>query len=199
MARSRTLVAGLLLLAAMIVLAACSTGEKRTEFLGVGDDDATQQESDGAEGEGDQGEEVSPPTTFDWDKALDEGDPIALGEAQVGDCLNEYSWIQDGEGQDLIFEVPCDIPHDKEVFMIDVFPGDASVPYPGEEFMGNYASQVCYLNFADFIGESYELSAYSIDHTYPPRANYEDGLYRDITCMVAGDGRTIGSAIGSNK
>lgn len=141
----------------------------------------------------------TPPTTFDFNAAYDLGEPIKFHQAEEGECLNEYDWVQDRQPKNLLIALDCSLPHDKEVYAINVFDAGPDDPYPGEELMKGIATRLCYNSFAEFVGETYEESIYDIDLTYPPRENYEDpiGRYRDIICMVVTSEQTVGSARGS--
>ena len=168
-----------------LIAAACSSSsdaaDQPTEFVGGITDTET---------------ESTPTTTFDIRAAQDLGDPIAFHQAQEGECLNEYDWVQDRQPRNLLIALDCDIPHDKEVYAIDTFEAGPDDPYPGEELMKDIATRKCYNAFADFVGLTYEDSVYDIDLTFPPRENYEVG-YRDIICMVVTSEQTVGSAAGS--
>lgn len=132
-------------------------------------------------------------TSIDWGEIILDEDPIDFYQAVLGSCLNEYSWVQDKQRVNRLTEVECELPHEKEVYVVTQYNASAEDPYPGEELMSEIATQLCYRDFEIFVGQSYERSKYEIDHTYPPRANYEVG-YRDIICMVKTAERTVGSA-----
>lgn len=170
-----------------LIVVACSSASGTSED---GSDDS---------GTGDSGTGSTPPTTFDIDAAYDLGDPIEFYQAQEGECLNEYDWVQDRQPRNLLIALDCSLPHDKEVFLITIFDAGPDDPYPGEELMKDIATRKCYNSFAEFIGQTYEESEFDIDLTYPPRENYEVGKYRDITCMVTSNEQTVGSARGSGR
>ncbi len=162
--------------------------------------DADADSPPGIPGIGDSGSDSAsapPTTTFDIDAAYDLGDPIEFHQAQMGECLNEYDWVQDRQPRNLLIALDCSLPHDKEVYLIDVFDAGPDVPYPGEELMKDIATRKCYNQFANFVGQTYEDSQFDIDLTFPPRENYLVGNYRDIICMVTSSEQTVGSAKGS--
>ncbi len=182
-----------IVLGVLLLAAGCSSsGETENRGIpGLGDSATNDDGSVGADGE-------APTTTlFDYDAAYDLGDPISFDAAQLGECINEYNWVQERQPQNLLIALDCELPHDKEVYFTREFPAGPEVPYPGEELMNDYATRVCYNAFEEFVGQTYELSTYEIDHTYPPRDNYEVGRYREIICMVRSNPQTTGSAKGT--
>ncbi|MEE9414664.1 MAG: septum formation family protein [Acidimicrobiales bacterium] len=169
-------------LLALLVLSSCSSGS-------ASDDD---QATAGLPGVLQAGVAATT-TSIDWGEIILDEDPIDFYQAELGSCLNEYSWVQDKQRINRLTEVSCELPHEKEVYLVTQYSATAEEPYPGEELMTEIATQLCYRDFEVFVGQSFELSKYDIDHSYPPRANYEVG-YRDIICMVKTTDKTVGSA-----
>jgi hypothetical protein len=108
------------------------------------------------------------------------GDPVTRYDLAVGDCFNQYDEI------DVITRVPCDAPHDAEVFHYENHPAPFGEPYPNDREMERYARRVCYAQFAAFAGVLYEVSRLEIGVITPNKENFEDSKarYRGITCYV---------------
>jgi hypothetical protein len=108
------------------------------------------------------------------------GDPVTQYDLAVGDCFNRYDDIE------VITRVPCDAPHDAEVFHYENHPAPFGEPYPNDREMERYARRVCYAHFAEFAGILYEVSRLEIGVITPNRENFEDSKarYRGITCYV---------------
>jgi hypothetical protein len=108
------------------------------------------------------------------------GDPINRFTLQLGDCFNRY------ESLDITTRVPCEVPHDREVFHTESYPAPFGEPFPGERKMQSYALQVCYAHFQEFVGVLYEVSRLAIGAITPTQQNFEDAKarYRAITCFL---------------
>ncbi|HEX7094796.1 MAG TPA: septum formation family protein [Acidimicrobiales bacterium] len=125
------------------------------------------------------------------------GEPISRYSLQVGDCFNVYESI------DVTTRVPCEMPHDREVFHAESHPAPHGEPYPGDREMQRYALQVCYQQFEAFAGILYELSRLDIGAITPTKENFEDARarYRGITCYVQDTSRKplVGSMRGRGE
>jgi hypothetical protein len=109
------------------------------------------------------------------------GDPVNRYQLVVGHCFNRYESI------DVITRVPCDGPHDAEVFHYETHPAPFGEPYPNDREMQKYALGVCYAQFESFAGVLYEISRLDIGVITPTQENFEDAKarYRGITCYVS--------------
>jgi hypothetical protein len=119
----------------------------------------------------------------------------------LGDCFEQTEQVVDGV-RDMIFSTfPCDEPHHFEVYDTFTHPAEHPSVYPGESVMRDYAIQLCYRTFPDWVGQEYELSELEIDVLVPTRANFEEAAsrYRGILCWVERlDGEPmVGSSRGS--
>lgn len=125
------------------------------------------------------------------------GEPVSRYELQVGDCFNVYDHL------DLTTRVPCEVPHDREVFHAEGHPAPHGEPYPGDREMQRYARSVCYAQFEAFAGTLYELSRLGIGAITPNKTNFEDNKarYRGITCYVHDTSRAplVGSMRGHGE
>jgi hypothetical protein len=108
------------------------------------------------------------------------GDPVNRYQLAVGDCFNNYDDIE------VITRVPCETPHDAEVFHYENHPAPFGEPYPNDREMERYALRVCYAQFEAFAGILYEVSRLDIGVITPNRENFEDSKarYRGIACFV---------------
>ncbi|MGW6172544.1 septum formation family protein [Arthrobacter sp. NPDC055138] len=108
--------------------------------------------------------------------------PSTLSAALPGDCVffdREYS---SGPTQTVIFPVPCDEPHEGEVFGV-VTHGDQ--PYPGELVLGDEATGAC----ADFLEQHIEKLApgHSFRPLSPTEADWKAGE-RSSVCLYSPPG-----------
>ncbi len=131
-----------------------------------------------------------------------EGTPVgALYTLATGDCFNTYQNYPDASGAsvDLTTRVPCDQPHDAEVFVELTHPAAAGVPYPGRGELARWGTAECYARFHDFVGVDYELSALEIGVVVPEEPNWLAGPYRTAECYLwSRSGKLTGPMQGSN-
>jgi hypothetical protein len=76
--------------------------------------------------------------------------------------------------------VDCDEPHDNEVIANEDLTGS---DYPGQEQVENRASQICYDQFAPYVGISYEESIYDIGWLFPTADTWAAGD-REVICFA---------------
>jgi hypothetical protein len=115
------------------------------------------------------------------------GEQISRFSLGVGDCFNVY------DGLTVITRVPCDQPHDREVFHTESHPAPHGEPFPGDRVMQRHATDVCYRQFQPFTGGLYEVSTLQIGAFTPTKQNFEDSKarYRGITCFVYQRGQQL--------
>ncbi len=95
----------------------------------------------------------------------------------IGTCFD------DPETFDQVEDVPvvdCDDPHDNEVIANVDLTGD---DYPGQDQVENRATQICYEEFSDYVGISYEASMYDIGWLFPTAETWAAGD-REVICFA---------------
>ena len=131
------------------------------------------------------------------------GDVVNLHDLEGGACFNRYSWVQDDRHVELDTRVPCGGPHQHEVYLRTEHPARAGAPWPGDREMEAFARAKCYVAFADFVGEIYELSELELGYLTPSRTDFEheDARFRGIHCyLLRDDGEEmVGSARDSRR
>jgi hypothetical protein len=116
---------------------------------------------------------------------ITESGDVGVTELAVGDCVLLPEGAE-GEVSDLE-GVPCDQPHDGEVYVVDELPdGD----YPGETQVLKQVEEVCVAGFEAFVGGTYEQTELDITYLYPSNEEQwaED---RGITCVVYHPGEQV--------
>lgn len=112
---------------------------------------------------------------------------------KVGDCINATG----GDEISSIPVVPCDEPHDQEVF--DRFDIDGDT-FPGDQAIEDERVAYCEGDaFTSFVGVSYEESMYATSGLTPTQSSWDQGD-REVLCTI-GDpaGQTTGSLKGINQ
>jgi hypothetical protein len=112
---------------------------------------------------------------------------------KVGDCINTTG----GDEISSIPVVPCDEPHDQEVFDRfevegDTFPGDSAIEDERVAYCEGDA-------FTSFVGLSYEESIYATSGLTPTQSSWDQGD-REVLCTIGDpNGQTTGSLEGINQ
>jgi len=108
---------------------------------------------------------------------VDNADVFAI---RVGDCLNTADMDTTEEVSDVPV-VPCDEPHDDEVYA--TFTLDHG-EYPGEAAAETLANDGCRARFADFIGIADEDSVFEFFPMYPSPEGWNAHGDRTVRCIV---------------
>lgn len=112
---------------------------------------------------------------------------VGVAAIEVGDCLNRPA--QNDEFAD-ITRVPCDDPHDLEVYHAFDVKGDEM---PGPNEMTNLSKEGCLARFEDFVGIPYADSALELTYYVPVEGSWAEGD-REVLCLIyEPGGRLTGS------
>ena len=126
------------------------------------------------------------------DTGTDEGDDVF--SIAVGDCLNDADVTGEVSAVPI---VECSEPHDSEAFYSEDLPdGD----FPGSDEINSSADALCNQPFIDFVGKSYEESAYDYTWYSPTEQSWGSGD-REILCVAYADSleKMTGSIEGIEK
>lgn len=96
---------------------------------------------------------------------------------RVGDCMNEVS-------EELVAEVPvvpCDQPHDEEVYFDFSLAGDA---FPGEDAVQTEADTRCAAEFDAFVGLAYDSSTLDFYAYRPSEESWTRLDDRIVSCVI---------------
>lgn len=107
---------------------------------------------------------------------------ISAFNLQVGNCFNDPP----SNGAGLVSELlalPCDQPHDNEVFFLVDYPSAADAPFPGNEALRLFADQQCEAAFAGFVGLPYHESPLVLTSFTPTEESWATGD-REIVCYL---------------
>jgi hypothetical protein len=112
-----------------------------------------------------------------------DGDGTSVFSLQVGDCFNDEGTGLDQEMVEVaaVPTVPCEDPHDNEVFLVDDI--TLSGAYPGDEEIYLEASDLCLAAFAGYVGRDYESSQYDVFPLTPTRQGWNEGD-REVVCAL---------------
>ncbi|MDX2024881.1 septum formation family protein [Microcella sp.] len=126
-------------------------------------------------------------TRDDSGEVVEGNDNTDVFTLQVGDCLNDATAAETVE---TIPTVPCDEPHDSEIYASIIMEGDV---FPGEDATIAQADQACLDAFAGFVGIDYADSLYYYSYYFPTEGSWAGGD-REILCTIYDEaGQTTGS------
>lgn len=169
-----------LLLALCLFAGACSSSSDDSAESNdpTADSDQSEETSDG---DADQAEPVN-------DVPSVPGAPLNRFDLQVGQCFNEGSWYDEALDRrvDLTASIDCNAEHQSEVYHEAEFPAPNGAPYPGDDTMTEWSTQICYDEFDDFVEADYEVSIFEIGFVQPTRETFEHpvGRHRRVFCYV---------------
>lgn len=117
------------------------------------------------------------PTRDDSGEVIEGNSNTDVFALQVGDCLNDATA---GDTVETIPTVPCDEPHDSEIYASIIISGDA---YPGDDAVIAEADAACLDAFAGFAGVAYADSLYYYSYYFPTEGSWAGGD-REILCTI---------------
>ena len=159
----------LVVLAAVVAItAACSGGDD-----GASDDSTT---TTATEAEG-----TAPTTTA---VPLERGEQLYVYIPEPGDCweprrTDESS--EGGAGQQIILQLPCDLPHANETFGVVEVPDDS---FPGDGALRELGQQECPQHFEAYVGTPYELSIYEMGVWAPSQVDWNQTYSHFLACYL---------------
>jgi len=113
--------------------------------------------------------------------AVVDGGDLDVFQVRAGDCLGAGGDAE--EGVSTVTAVPCDQPHESEVFALVDHPADEDAEFPGEDAIGEFGDGECVEAFATYVGTAYADSRYGIATFVPSPESWADGD-REVVCMA---------------
>jgi hypothetical protein len=101
----------------------------------------------------------------------------AVSALRVGQCLNQPGTTTDIEEVEV---VPCEDPHDFEVFALVELPDGA---YPGDSALSDTAQPACTDRFAAYVGVEPAESVLATGFLIPSEDGWEGGD-RQVVCLL---------------
>ncbi len=106
------------------------------------------------------------------------GGNVSAFDLKPGDCFDlpkSDSQVYDVDG------VPCDQPHDAEVFgAFDIQSDD----FPGQQAVIKQAQSGCTSRFGDFVGTPLQKSRFEVQYLYPTEQSWTAQDDREVVCVV---------------
>lgn len=129
------------------------------------------------------------------DGSISRAGSMSVHDLRVGDCFDFND--NDAEEVDTVRGIPCDQPHDNEVFATSDM---ASGPFPRDLEFDIAFETICLASFATYVGVYYQDSEIWADMLVPLSEGWAEGDRR-VTCYLYGpDGEIVtGSLQGSRR
>lgn len=133
------------------------------------------------------------------DGSLTSGGTVTVDDLRIGDCFDagNETEISDVDG------MPCDEPHDYEVFAVQERDGDT---YPTEDEFDAIFESICIAAFEPYVGSDYTTSALYAGMITPSESSWDDGdreyvcyLYEPVDETLTENVPQTGSAEGSGR
>ena len=106
---------------------------------------------------------------------------VSAFEMRIGDCFDDPSSAE--EQVSSLTAVPCETPHDNQVFALLDYPGGSDDAYPGQQTLLDYSNDACLEPFEPFVGKAYEESHFAISVLFPSSDSWDQGD-REIVCFL---------------
>ncbi|MGF1668537.1 MAG: septum formation family protein [Acidimicrobiia bacterium] len=113
-----------------------------------------------------------------------ESGPVDAFDLAVGDCIEWPSSDETYQFEE-IEVLPCDQPHDAEVYALASHPLGPGAGYPGDDVVGDWSVDTCHRAFPGYVGRSYE-GAEDLEFTFfaPTEAGWNSQDDRVVQCLV---------------
>ena len=120
---------------------------------------------------------------------------VDYSDLAAGDCIE----VPEGDEIGAIDRLPCEEPHDAEVFGVISHPAEPDAPYPGSDALVAYAGEQCLGEvFTLYVGVPRDKSQLKHFEIVPQQSAWEDGR-RQLVCAVDGDAPLLGSVRGTSR
>ena len=120
------------------------------------------------------------------------GTLVSIFDLELGACVLDRE-RPDGSDIDVVEVVPCEQPHDSELFARLAVTEDS---FPGTDFLIQEGGTRCQSAFNDFIGVDFAQSVFDFTFYYPTPSSWVDGD-QSIFCLAHEPGvQRTGSLLG---
>jgi hypothetical protein len=109
---------------------------------------------------------------------------MAVADLRRDDCFDEQAVQRDETVEvDRITRLPCDRPHDNQVYAVFRRAAPEETPYPGTERVSADAQEACRARFDGYVGKVYDESELDFSTLFPTRAGWLEGD-REVMCVL---------------
>lgn len=108
-----------------------------------------------------------------------EAEDTSVFTLELGQCFDDE--VIEGEVREVPI-VPCDQPHDNEVYAI--FDLEGSGAYPGDDVVQQQAGEGCLAEFEPFVGLDYQSSVLDASFLSPTAQGWVELGDREVVCYI---------------
>lgn len=103
----------------------------------------------------------------------------------VGDCIDDPLSLGSDELVEIqtVDMIPCDEPHDAEVYALEDLPQGDDEPFPGDDEVAMQSDAICFELFESYVGAPYEDSALDYSYYLPIEESWNSGD-RGVACLL---------------
>jgi len=124
------------------------------------------------------------PDRDDSGRIIGEGD-LGVFDFKVGDCFQDPEVQSTGgvAGIADVEAVPCDTPHDNEVYYLHDLSGQFS-EFPGQAQIDDASSAACKAQFQAYVGQAHESSRLNYTWLSPTQETWDENDDREVVCAL---------------
>ena len=108
--------------------------------------------------------------------------PGGVENLELGNCYDPAP--DPSQREVIVLLLPCDQPHQYEVYATDSFNETLSDGYPGDDAVRNFAEERCFERFEGFVGQVWRDSDLDIETWFPTAVSWEQGNDRKLSCVL---------------
>lgn len=165
---------GALVLTAALAVGAAACGDDGGGLEELVESQVDEPSGSSAGSEEPAGSSVPTPSSADVD-----AEDTSVFTLELGQCFDDQ--VIEGEVQEVPI-VPCDQPHDNEVYAI--FDLEGSGAYPGDDVVQQQAGEGCLAEFEPFVGLDYQSSVLDASFLSPTAQGWVELGDREVVCYV---------------
>ena len=111
-----------------------------------------------------------------------EAGDLSVFSLRAGDCIGDVQTESEEVGS--FKGIPCDQPHEAEVYLVVNFPGGSDAPFPGARAFDQFAEDLCVGAFQSYVGIAYDSSEIYAEPLVPTKDSWEKRDDREIVCVL---------------
>ncbi len=125
-------------------------------------------------------------------------DDVAVGDLDVGDCLDFDPDEVEGTEIGRLPRSRCDEPHSAEVYLVDDL-DDVGDEFPGDGELGPLIQRRCAEQFADYLDPTLDQDDFGVFYLQPSESSWRAGD-REFVCMITtSSGSTISRGVAADE
>lgn len=132
----------------------------------------------------------------------DDSDSVSVFDLEVGDCVRAPAPEDVAVELTDVTTVPCDQPHEMEVFAHVDYPEQADADdtaagssFPGDATLKDFADGACAEQFAGYVGIDYRDSSLWFTYLVPSARSWQAEKDRTVLCLITTTGEQLSQSV----